>query len=295
MNDPAQYPPYPNTPETQLLQSLGKNSRTYFYREIDSNKQFVLMNNENAVYGISEATGYASMIPRCLYTYTTIGHWHDSGLVTPRFLGKFNIGTLARVKPLPFDSLQLETSGPVWIYKNLLVWPRAYLAHMAITCGNDSIALRHMADSALGWPVAYFTPDQQAIPINISKIGGDTVAISEDANNAISIMASSPDSSYLILTDTYYPGWKATIDGNPTQVLRCNYAMRAVLLPPGQHKIEMHFGPVSFRTGMWTSLATLFILTLTGIRSIRADGKIEERRSNNFISHLRANSDRIRQ
>jgi len=268
-NDLTRYPLYPSTPETLLLQRLGQNNRAYFYREIDTTKQFAFMNNENVVYGISEATGYVSMMPRCLYIHTAIGHWRDSGLITPQFLAKFNVGTLARVKPLSFDSLALESAGPLWIYRNLPVSPRAYLAHTATVFDNDSQVLRRMSNDTLPWPAAYFTPNEHGLEFQSSSSNGDTVIVSPSEGQDISITASTKDSAYLILTDTYYPGCSATIDGIPAPVLRCNYAMRAVLLPPGEHQIQCIFLPQSFQVGRALSIASavlLFGIVLFGYR-----------------------------
>ncbi len=260
MLDQTEYPLYPKTPETKLLDTSSRNARVYFYREIDSSKQFAFMNNENVIYGIPEPTGYASMTPRCLYIYTAILHWKDSGLVSPKFLGKFNIGMLARVKPLPFDSLICVDSGPLWIYKNLSVSPRAYLAHDAEILSNDTAILQRMSNDLGLWPVAYFTSGVGAKKIHTASVGGDTITITHASENEIEMIARSHDSSYLVLTDTYYPGWEAMIDGMNTPILRCNYAMRAIALSSGVHKVTFLFRPTLFRFGMWVSLLSLLLL-----------------------------------
>jgi hypothetical protein len=260
MLDQTKYPLYPETRETQLLKSSAESSRIYFYREIDPKKQFAFMNNENVVYGIPEATGYASMTPRCLYIYTAILHWRDSGLVSPKFLGKFNIGTLARVKQLPFDSLICVDSGALWIYKNPWLGPRAYIAHHAEVLPDDTAILRRMALDTAIWPVVYSTPEEKAKNLNISSVFSDTVVITHASENKVEMIARSHDSSYLVLTDTYYPGWEAKIDGVEIPILRCNYAMRAVALPPGVHKVTFTFQPRSFRIGAWVSSLSLFLL-----------------------------------
>jgi hypothetical protein len=277
MLDTSEYPLYPETRETRLLEASTHDSRAYFYREIDTAKQFVFMNNENVVYGIPEATGYASMTPRSLYMYTTILHWRDSGLVSPKFLGKFNIGTLARVKPLPFDSLICEDSGALWIYKNPWVSPRVYLAHTSEILPDDTAILRRMSIDTAGWPAAYFTREEKARNLNTASTSGDTVVITRSSENEVGMITRSHDSSYLILTDNYYPGWEAKIDGVNTPMLRCNYAMRAIALPPGEHHILFSFRPPLFRIGAWISSCTL--LVLFGLCIIR-------RQKNQLIPHL---------
>jgi hypothetical protein len=260
MLDQAKYPLYPDTRETQLLKSSVKNSRVYFYREIDTAKQFAFMNNENVIYGIPEATGYASMTPRSMYIYTAILHWRDSGLISPKFLGKFNLGTFVRVKPLPFDSLFCIDSGALWIYKNPWVRPRTYLAHRTEILPDDTTILQRMSIDSDPWPAAYFTPEEGAKRIHASSAIGDTVGITQASENEIKMISTNHDSAYLVLTDTYYPGWEAAIDGKSVPVLRCNYAMRAIELPPGEHHISFSFRPPLFRIGAWVSLLSLFLL-----------------------------------
>jgi uncharacterized membrane protein YfhO len=74
-----------------------------------------------------------------------------------------------------------------------------------------------------------------------------------------SVAVSEP--ALLILGDQFYPGWRATVDGEPVPILRANIAFRAVLVPPGIHTVEMRYEPASFRYGLFTSLASIAIVT----------------------------------
>jgi hypothetical protein len=62
---------------------------------------------------------------------------------------------------------------------------------------------------------------------------------------------------YLVLPDAYYPGWKATVDGQPTPVWRANYAFRAVYVPEGRHTVQFVFDPLIWKIGLAVSGATL--------------------------------------
>ena len=59
----------------------------------------------------------------------------------------------------------------------------------------------------------------------------------------------------LVLTDTYYPGWRAYVGGEETESLRANGLFRAIRFPTGQHAVVFEFRPQSFRLGVVISLA----------------------------------------
>jgi hypothetical protein len=51
------------------------------------------------------------------------------------------------------------------------------------------------------------------------------------------------------LSDTYYPGWKAFVDGKRTKIYRANYTFRALPLSAGTHRVEFVYDPLSFKLG----------------------------------------------
>lgn len=64
----------------------------------------------------------------------------------------------------------------------------------------------------------------------------------------------------LVLTDAYYPGWRATVDGADATIYPANYAFRGVLLPPGQHVVEFTYQPMSFAAGLAVTGISLLLL-----------------------------------
>jgi uncharacterized membrane protein YfhO len=69
-------------------------------------------------------------------------------------------------------------------------------------------------------------------------------------NDSVTVSAQSPKQGYLILTDTYYPGWKAYLDGREMIVQPANHAFRSVFFFPGKHTIVFKYEPQSFATGL---------------------------------------------
>ncbi len=74
---------------------------------------------------------------------------------------------------------------------------------------------------------------------------------------------------YLVLTDTHYPGWRATVDGQPAEILEANHAFRAVQLDRGEHTVLFEYQPLSFRLGAWITLVALVVLAAIPIISGR--------------------------
>ncbi|HEX6511879.1 MAG TPA: oligosaccharide flippase family protein, partial [Chloroflexota bacterium] len=64
----------------------------------------------------------------------------------------------------------------------------------------------------------------------------------------------------LVLTDNNFPGWKATVDGQPAEVLTTDYTFRGVPLPPGGHTVEFTFTPTSLVAGGLVSALSLAVL-----------------------------------
>jgi uncharacterized membrane protein YfhO len=79
----------------------------------------------------------------------------------------------------------------------------------------------------------------------------------QDTPNRVTIRAALDAPGYLVLADTWYPGWRATVDGESAELLRADYAFRAVSLEAGEHTVEMVYRPTSVLVGGALSLASV--------------------------------------
>ena len=79
----------------------------------------------------------------------------------------------------------------------------------------------------------------------------------------------------LFVSDTYYPGWKAELDGKLVPIYKANFAFRAIEVPRGEHKVRMYYQPESFKDGLKISGLSLFLLILLsfGIKVIGKSSK----------------------
>jgi uncharacterized membrane protein YfhO len=94
-----------------------------------------------------------------------------------------------------------------------------------------------------------------------------------DSPNAVTILAASDSGGFLVLADTFYPGWQATLDRVPVKILRANHAFRAIALPPGQHTVVFQYAPLTFRVGAVVSSMTLMVIAgafaMSSLRRLR--------------------------
>lgn len=83
------------------------------------------------------------------------------------------------------------------------------------------------------------------------------VEISSYAPKHIVFKTRAQTPTVLLQNDKYDPNWKAMVDGKPAELLRCNFIMRGVQVPPGEHVVEMRFQPPL--TGFYLSLAAIAV------------------------------------
>ena len=70
---------------------------------------------------------------------------------------------------------------------------------------------------------------------------------------------------YLVIDDGWFPDWTATVDGRQTPVLRADYLLRAVHLPPGRHLVRLVYAPLMYLLGATITLATALALLVFAI------------------------------
>lgn len=85
------------------------------------------------------------------------------------------------------------------------------------------------------------------------------VNITKYESNHISLATNTKENSILVLSEIYYPDWKAYIDGKETEVLRADYCFRAIAVSAGNHKIELKFESKAYASGKMISIITILL------------------------------------
>ena len=101
---------------------------------------------------------------------------------------------------------------------------------------------------------------------------GATVERLDDQNVRVRVRAAR--AGYLVLADTYYPGWEARVDGRAAPIRPANVAFRAVPVPAGNHTVTFTYSPASVRAGGAVTVGALLIVVV-----VLASGPVRRRRA----------------
>lgn len=86
--------------------------------------------------------------------------------------------------------------------------------------------------------------------------------IVSDTGEEIEVRVAPEEESHLVLADTHYPGWTATVDGEERPIRLANYFYRAVRVEPGDSRVVFRYRSAAFDLGKKVSIATLLVLVL---------------------------------
>ena len=98
------------------------------------------------------------------------------------------------------------------------------------------------------------------LPRNDDKLNDEGATITKYSPNEVIVKAKVSQPKFLVLSDSYYPGWKAYVDGVREKVYVANYISRAVYLDAGEHTVRFVFDPFSFKAGLAITLLTIMLL-----------------------------------
>jgi hypothetical protein len=163
-------------------------------------------------------------------------------------------------RPVPIP----ESSGRYVLYENANVLPRAYVASVTMHAADDSEALTAIAAPGFDpWKHLVLedpSGSRSDAAAEASPIAPARVVLYEPTK--VVIEADSRGPGYVVLTDTFFPGWRATVNGRPAPIVRANFLFRAVAVDAGHHVVAFEYVPASFTLGATVSATTLVVMVL---------------------------------
>ena len=137
--------------------------------------------------------------------------------------------------------------------------PEAILVNKAVIKPTEEVLDFLASDAFDPRNMVVFEPEYQ--PYLVQSKNGDAYkracSITHFANERIAVRTVADQPGYLVLSELFYPGWKATVDGRKAPILRGNYIFRVVPLTAGRHDVELRFVSWPFWIGAVISLLTL--------------------------------------
>jgi 4-amino-4-deoxy-L-arabinose transferase-like glycosyltransferase len=183
---------------------------------------------------------------------------------------------------------KLAVFKDIEIYENQQVLPRAWFVRRAAQMPNEevlrTIKSGRMKDGSTFDPaetVLFGREDYGSREIALPEIGDPTnaeVKITRHEPQRIELQTRNSQPGFLVLSEVYYRGWEAWIDGRRAPVERVNYALRGLAVPAGDHRVEFVFRAHSFRNGAaYTLLGVLLLLVGVSNTTRRGLTKVESR------------------
>jgi len=213
--------------------------------------------NRYATFGISSVGGYHAAKPRLFQDY------YDAKLVdNVRWMRLLNVRYVILHQPLD-QPLEPAFRGSRTVYHTAGL-PRAMVvgAYRVVSPGKailDSVAFSPQNSALMTWL-------EKDPGLALGPVDGASAEITRYGLNDVAIDVSTPGPGLLRLADLWFPGWVATVDGRPAEILKADYLLRAVAVPAGRHRVEFHYRPRAVRRGLTLSLVCLgLVLALIGL------------------------------
>lgn len=172
-------------------------------------------------------------------------------------LGSFNTAYVTSAKELRYPGFTLvqepRSDLEAFVYRIEGARPRAFVARSLYAASGPEDALAHLQRAE--HPADHVAVDAADIPAALPQAMAGSVRLDSYLAERVELSAQMQTPGLVFLADTYYPGWRATIDGAPAPVVRANYFGRGVFVPAGEHRLAFRYEARSQRLGALVSIA----------------------------------------
>jgi hypothetical protein len=280
----------PSTPAIRFLQDERPARFAGLVPRAPASLVLPLPTNVSMRYRLLDSRGYAQPTDKryynvwkrlispqrdCYYFFCTV--LADTTPAALRALGVLGVSNLLqnrRDDPVP--GLRPSYDGPdARIYRNPYALPRAFLVDRQVVARDGDAALALVTSE--GFPARTVAVTEEPLAgLATGMDGGSsagTAQLLEDERERVVVETESQRPALLVLTDTWFPGWKVTVDGEEVPIHRVNYVVRGVRVPAGTHRVEFAYEPASVRAGFAVSglaMLTIAAAALLGWRRRRA-------------------------
>lgn len=184
-----------------------------------------------------------------------------------KLLGLLNVAYLVSDFPMAWPGLTLEKElDHTFIYHNEQALPRAWVVHQTVPAQEDWLTQLE------AWPDFHNIAlvDNRNIQPLTSNLPSSTAEITGYSANQIDLKATITQPGWLIVSEIWYPGWQATVNGVPQPMERVNGLLRGIYLAGAeQYQVSLNYKPDSVKWGSWISGAALGLIIILAILAWR--------------------------
>jgi hypothetical protein len=277
-------PKYLAYPETDAIRFLKKDKSLFRIMSFGN-----FLHNSFSPFGIEDIGGYSPFYPR---RYGEFIHVTQNGTKSPmpdnfsRWMYFRNFGSpllnLINTKYLllppswtaKVPGIRLVYDKEIKICENEDVFPRVFFVPNYQYCESPKETLEKLASSKNSdFRNTVFLEEhppndslQKRDDAGLDKVESNIKVLSYQPDSSMEVEVSSNRNGFLVISNTFDPGWKAWVDGMDKQVLRANYFMQALPITAGDHIVRVFFRPtLSIVSIIISSLGWILLVTLAGI------------------------------
>jgi hypothetical protein len=244
---------YPNTTITSFL---SKESQSYPWRfmgtDYVANEKRIFPPNTAVNYKLYAIDDYNPLLLKNYQDYIAVSEWGFKNIpdfsfnrmIIPnnyntRLIDLLGVKYVVTINPVNTAKLKfLFSEGESRVYENINVFPRAFMVYDSVVVKTNQEAGNLLVDKSTDLTKTSIV--EKNIDLENGN-GSNKVDIVNYSENKIVLNVETSVKGLLVLTDNYYPGWKATIDGKNSEILRADYSFRGLVVTPGKHIIEFTF------------------------------------------------------
>lgn len=221
--------------------------------------------NMNLLYNIQSVNGYSALY------LTSYLNFRYAMTFSPALYNLLNVKYIFTPAKINSDNLQLILTNK-WtnMYLNKSCIERAFVVDKVKTVESEDEYIKAIISPE-------FNPEEEVVIKNVYH-GFDLRKKGKNCKRKVKIVKYSPQEvviytdlanpGFLVLSDTYYPGWSVFVNGKEDKIYRVNYLLRGVYLQPGKHKIRFIYNPKNFKFGILASYVIILLIFVFFILSL---------------------------
>lgn len=230
-----------------------------------------LMPNSSMVFDLADIRGYDPLVPQryldlirqspgykriSYYALWQNSDWHMYDLLNVKYFITNKQGG-PNESWMPVYSNQQEN---IYIFENPSVLSRAFFVSDAVVVTSPQASLAQIADPNFNYKTTVVLEgDVTHFDMSAVKPVQAEVEIVDYKPDTLTVNVATNQPGYLVLMDTYMPGWQAAVNGETQEILIANHAFRGLALAAGEHEVDFQYWPVGFHLGGWFSLGSILV------------------------------------